>query len=355
MIRFSGADHRRLKQQQWPGDKTRSSHLRGFLSWASVMTLSMVFALALMGVMTFIAAAMPRDLNPLLYLCLASRPPVQPDQLWQSWSLAPQVILPLAVFMGLYGWGLAASLRRPGAAAETSLVGPLCVMAGWLLLVIALVSPLCRMAATTATAHMLQHIILVAIAPALIALGSPLAVLRQGITAYWRPGPEEGREPRWARAVWQWLTMPATACLLYALAIWLSHVPGIYQAALTDATIHLLTLGLLLGISLLFWRTLIDGAVRPRHNEEGFASPVLMALFTLMHTGLLGALLTFSPRPWYPLFATRLNEWGLTPLEDQQLAGLIMWVPMGLIYLIAGLAVMAVVLMPSAEAGPNGK
>ena len=68
---------------------------------------------------------------------------------------------------------------------------------------------------------------------------------------------------------------------------------------------------------------------------------MLSALATTIHTGLLGALLTFAPTPWYPLLAPRVGAWSLSALEDQQLAGLIMWVPMGSIYLVGSVALMA--------------
>ena len=75
-----------------------------------------------------------------------------------------------------------------------------------------------------------------------------------------------------------------------------------------------------------------------------------MAFATFMHTGLLGALLSFAGAPWYPLYELRPQAFGLTPLADQQLAGVIMWVPMSAIYLAAGLAVMARLLE---EPGPR--
>ncbi|HXH25334.1 MAG TPA: cytochrome c oxidase assembly protein, partial [Vicinamibacterales bacterium] len=125
---------------------------------------------------------------------------------------------------------------------------------------------------------------------------------------------------------------PVTVSALYAGAIWLAHVPRVYQAALTDPAVHLLLVALLLAVGYLFWTTLIRGSA---------AGGILMAFAALVQTGLLGALLTFAPTPWYPVFASRAAPWGLTPLEDQQLAGLIMWVPMGAVYLAAGLAALA--------------
>ena len=90
----------------------------------------------------------------------------------------------------------------------------------------------------------------------------------------------------------------------------------------------------LLGVSLWFWRTVLDP---PSHV---FAMPALLLFVTILHTGLLGALLTFSQSIWYPLMAIGAAQWGVAPDQDQQLAGLIMWIPMGSIYLLGALFVM---------------
>jgi cytochrome c oxidase assembly factor CtaG len=68
---------------------------------------------------------------------------------------------------------------------------------------------------------------------------------------------------------------------------------------------------------------------------------VLYLFVTAVHTGLLGALLAFSPTLWYPVYALTARAWGLTPLEDQQLAGLVMWIPASVSYLVGALALFA--------------
>lgn len=236
-------------------------------------------------------------------LCLAARPATPPSAIWTDWSLAPEVVLPLAAALAL------GFRHREQAWPRRALF-----LAGWLLLAVALVSPLCRLAASSASAHMAQHAILVALAP-------PLLVL--GLT----------RGRRDARSTWPGL--PAVS-LAYGAAIWLAHAPRVYEAALDGPAAHLLLLAVLLGSGLLFW----DQVLRRARAGEA-----ILALFLAMvHTGLLGALLTFAPRPWYPVFAGRVEAWGLSPLEDQQLAGLLMWVPMGGVYLAVALALLARVL-----------
>jgi putative membrane protein len=80
--------------------------------------------------------------------------------------------------------------------------------------------------------------------------------------------------------------------------------------------------------------------------QDGVA--VLYLFATMLHTGALGSLLAFSTAPWYLADAMRTSAWGLSPIEDQQLGGLIMWIPAGTVYVIAGVWVMARWLAASA-------
>jgi cytochrome c oxidase assembly factor CtaG len=174
-------------------------------------------------------------------------------------------------------------------------------------------------------------------------MGQPLMTMRQGLGKTRSRGAARlDTDP-----ADRWLDRPALASGLYGAAIWLSHTPAVYEAALLDPTIHLLLLAFQLTAGLLFWRIIVRCVARPEGGRDGGqGAALLMAFSTFMHTGLLGALLTFASTPWYPIYGLRSQAWGLTPLEDQQLAGLIMWVPMNGIFLAAGLAVMAQLLKP---------
>ena len=272
----------------------------------------------------------------LLSLGLTARPPVAPEGLWQAWSFAPILVVPLALVLGLYGWAFARHGRRERGMTMTG--GSSLFVSGWLLLAIALISPLCRMAATLAWAHMVQHVILVALAPPLLVLGAWSRM--PGWPS--RGWPSDRRGTALGNHALRMLGGPTAASILYAVAIWAAHVPLIYQAALKDATTHVVVAYGLVAVSVVFWRAVIDATLNPRASRGGSA---LLALFSAMvQTGLLGALLVWSPTPWYPVFAGSAAIWGMTPLEDQQLAGLIMWVPMGAIYLTAGLIVTMIVV-----------
>ncbi|HET6522434.1 MAG TPA: cytochrome c oxidase assembly protein [Geminicoccaceae bacterium] len=267
--------------------------------------------------------------------------PLTPDRAWSSWtswSLAPEVVLPLLLVGWLYGRGLAALWSRAGALRG---VGPWQVAsfaAGWVALAVALVSPLDGMAGALASAHMVQHMILLVVAPPLLLLGNPAVPMLWALPASWRGA--LGRLPRRGplALAWDGLSRPMVAAALYGAAIWIWHLPGPYQAALASPALHAFEHATLLVAGLIYWHRLIAPL---RRSEFGHGGATISVVLSMIHTGLLGALLTFARRPWYPAYAPWPEAWGLTLLEDQQLAGLIMWVPMNLLYLIAALALMA--------------
>jgi len=129
--------------------------------------------------------------------------------------------------------------------------------------------------------------------------------------------------------------------------LWLWHAPVLFEAAAVDPWLHRLEHLLFFGTALLFYRGLV-GAAETRSEA---AVGCLTALATLLHSGFLGALLALGPALLYPASTRWSFVWGLTPLQDQQLAGVIMWVPMGAIYLAAGLMLAARLLQD--PAGPH--
>ena len=263
----------------------------------------------------------------MLTLCLAGAMTVVPATVWSSWSFAPAIFVPLVLLAVAYACGLMLERRRDGVRREGAWREAGLFAVGFVLLVVALVSPLCRLAASLASAHMVQHLILVALAPPLLAAGAAPMLSRLL--------PRRFRSDMSAL-----LRKPAVAAGLYGAAIWFWHIPHFYTAALTSIPAHLVMYGSLLAAALLFWSVVL-GAAR---SAEQAGMAVLILLGTLVHTGMLGALLSMSRTVWYPVMSTGSVAWGLTPLEDQQLAGLIMWVPMGLAYLVAALAVVAAAL-----------
>jgi cytochrome c2 len=121
--------------------------------------------------------------------------------------------------------------------------------------------------------------------------------------------------------------------LLHAAALWAWHVPALYGAAIHSEAIHALEHTCFFVSAGLFWW----GITRGRYGRLGYGAAVLYVFATAMHSGLLGAALTLAPHAWYPAHEATTAAWGLSPLEDQQLAGLIMWVPASVIFVAAGL------------------
>lgn len=300
-----------------------------------------VVMLLLMAAISPPALAADAAFDPLFSLCLTGNPPTTPETLWRSWSLALQVVLPLLLTVALYGRGLLA-LRAAGEGPPRRQV--VYAAAGWLVLAAALVSPLCRLAATLVSAHMVQHMLLVAVAPPLLVLAAPLPVIRAALPQGWQSllGALSAR----IAGSWRRLGGPLAAGAAYGAAIWLWHLPILYQAVLLDPLLHIFAYAALIGVSLLYWAGVVTAG---RDSANGYGAAILSLLATLMHTGLLGALLTFARVPWYPLLSGGAGYWGLSPLADQQLAGLVMWMPMGTIYLVASLIAAAAWLAAAAR------
>jgi putative membrane protein len=184
---------------------------------------------------------------------------------------------------------------------------------------------------------MAQHELLMVVAAPLLVLGRPVIPFLWALPMSWRRMLGGWSALRSVNATWVLLTMPVVAWVLHGIAIWVWHAPSLYQATLRSDTIHTLQHVTFLATALLFWWALLHG----REGRIGRPAAVIYLFTTSVHTSLLGALLTFSTSLWYPLYEATTLPWGLTPLEDQQLAGVIMWIPAGVAYLVATLALAA--------------
>jgi putative membrane protein len=260
------------------------------------------------------------------------------SDLWRTWGLDPLVITSLALTGWLYFRGARRMWREParGRAAARKRWEAWAFLGGWLALLVALVSPLHPWGEVLFSAHMTQHEVLMLVAAPLLVLGRPLVPFLWALPLGWRQTLGEAGKRRFAKVVWRWLTNPLVAWAIHAVALWVWHAPLLFQAALESDLIHTLQHVSFLGSALLFWWALIHG----RKGLMGYGAAVLYVFTTSAHSGVLGALITFARRVWYPAYNETTVSWGLTPLEDQQLGGLIMWVPAATVYVIAGLALM---------------
>ncbi len=219
-------------------------------------------------------------------------------------------------------------LRGPQRSSDTW--RSLCFAGGLSVILIAVVSPLDALAGALASAHMVQHVLLLLVAAPLLALAAPANMLLRGSPAAVRHG--AGRLRRRFRLV---RLGPAAIWALHVATIWFWHAAVPYDAALEHHALHVAEHASYLTTGVLFWGV-VAGGRRAVSNGLG-----IMLVFTMaMQSVFLSALLTFASGPWYSSYRTTTQAWNLEPLADQQLAGVIMWIPAGLVYLGFALALL---------------
>lgn len=267
--------------------------------------------------------------------------PLVPHDLMRAWVWSPFITVPLALGAAWYAAGVAAVWRAsaPGRGIRGWEVS--CFAAGWLALVLALVSPLHPLGEVLFSAHMAQHELMMVVAAPLLVLGRPLVPCVWAMPPGWRRATGALTRKAPLQRAWSVVTSPAVAWALHAAAIWIWHIPTLYDATLDNAFVHTLQHLSFLATALLFWWSVLRGSRLGRGPAIGY-------LFTTMlHTSALGVILAFTNALWYPAYATTTMRWGLTPVADQQLGGLIMWIPGGVSYLVAGLSLLALSLRDS--------
>lgn len=269
--------------------------------------------------------------------------PLAPHDLASAWSTDPFIVGGLAVTAWVYVRGVRRLWRAAEPGRGVRRREAWCFALGWLTLAIALVSPLHAMGEVLFSAHMVQHELLMVLAAPLLVMGRPLVAFVWALSPRWRR-----RSGAWAhrdgvRTVWRSITAPVAAWSIHAAALWLWHLPGPYQATLTHGGVHAAQHWSFLGSALLFWWALLGA--RERSGERG--AGVLYLFTTMLHTGILGALLTFSDVLWYPAYYATTGPWGISPIDDQRLGGLIMWIPAGTVYIVAALVILARLLRDS--------
>lgn len=253
----------------------------------------------------------------------------------EAWTALP--LLAMAVLLGLGTLRLARRARRGGVRRRGMLLA-----LGWGCMVLALASPLAAAGHASFAAHMLQHELLMLVAAPLLVLGRPVAVLAWGLPAGLRQGLARLLHAPPLRAAGRAATHPLVATLLQAAVLWLWHAPPLFDLALRlpgwHAAQHLSFL--LAGIA--FWIAMLE---RCGTSLAGRSLAALCLFASSLVSGALGALMALSESPWYAGYAALgLTPNGLTPAEDQQLAGLLMWVPGGLVHAGAALVLLGLAL-----------
>jgi putative membrane protein len=266
----------------------------------------------------------------------------EPGSLFEPWLIGM-----LAIAAMLYASGLAKLWKKAGPGRGISKFQAASFAVGWAVLAAALLSPLDELGALYFSAHMVQHELLMVVAAPLLVLGRPVETWTWGLRPEARRRIGSAVRVAWFSGAWRLLNTPPSAWILHAMALWTWHVPSFFDAAVAHEGIHVLQHASFLGSALLFWSAMLRG------GPQGSAhAACLFGLFTTMaHSGALGALLAFAPAPWYDAYATLAPNHGYGALEDQQLGGLIMWVPGTIAYLLAGLLVMAKLLYRTTRRG----
>ena len=247
--------------------------------------------------------------------------PPAPLDLWRRWNLDPVLIAALAAIW--VGYLLLA--RRHGLSGRRQAL----FSAGWGLTSLALISPICPLSVALFSARVSQHMFLIGVAAPLAALGWP------------------ARQTSPSAARWT----PILAAGAFAAALWVWHSPGPYVATFQSTAVYWLMHLSTFGAALLLWRAILGAW---RRSLEGVAAAVAI---TVLQMGVLGAVITFAPGPLYAPHLHTALSWGLTPLEDQQLGGVIMWVPAGVLLAAALAAGFSEALLRSevrAQARPAG-
>jgi len=205
---------------------------------------------------------------------------------------------------------------------------------GWLVIAVSLLSPLHTLGGRSFTAHMIEHELLMLVAAPLIAWSRPLGVLLWAFPRPVRLSLGQVGHRHWFSSSWSAMSSAIGATLIQTITLWLWHAPAFFNRALLSESWHAAQHISLVFSALLFWWSMSRAAAERRHGVAAF-----WLFFTSLQSGLLGALMSFAEGPWYARYVELglSGTFGLTPLEDQQLAGLIMWIPGGAIHAIVAL------------------
>jgi putative membrane protein len=253
-----------------------------------------------------------------------------------SWSIDPVLVVTVVAA----AWGYALGLRRLWAGGRGRGVPPrraVSFFAGLAALVVALMSPLEELAVQLFSFHMIQHLVLILIVAPLLVYGAPVLVITLALPRTTRKGLRALERSRSMVLLKSVLFHSAIAGALFAVALWSWHLPSLYQSAVADDRWHVLEHSSFIGGSLLFWMHVIG---RKRYRLD-FGPAILLVFVSGLQSAALSVVLIFAGRALYPIHGRGARAWGLTPLEDQQLAGAIMWTPVGLVFLVTIVVLLA--------------
>jgi putative membrane protein len=255
----------------------------------------------------------------------------------RRWEWEPVTIGLLAASAVLYAAGTRAVWRRAGVGRGIRRWQAVSFAAGLLSLVVALLSPVVWLSTVMFSIHMTQHEILMLVSAPLLVFGHPLFAMLWALPRRTREAWGAWSQTAIVACSWRAVTGPLAVFVAHALALWLWHTPRLYEAALHSEAIHAVEHLSFVVTAALFWWAMVHG----RYGRMGYGIAVLYIFLTAIHSSVLGALMTVTPDVLYPDYIASGAPWHVNAIEDQQLAGLLMWVPSGLVFIIFGLALFA--------------
>ena len=247
-----------------------------------------------------------------------------------GWTFDPMVTVPLAILLVTFLSGR----YRLAARSKVDRKRPWLFLGGWLVLTLSLVSPLHQGGERSFTLHMIEHELIMLVATFLFAASHAGGVLAWGLPALVRQLLGGGWKAPLS-SLWRRLTEPVTATILQAVVMWAWHAPVLFNRTLESQGWHVAQHLSFILSSLIFWAAMLDT------RRSSYLVSAICLFVTSLVEGALGALIALSMSPWYSAYAAMgMSGIGLDPTTDQQLAGLIMWIPGGLVHGAAALALL---------------
>lgn len=250
---------------------------------------------------------------------------------WNTWTFDPLTLAGLAVLIVLYTRGLVRSRGRSGDLFPWW--RPTSFYVGWTALLLGAVSPIDGLSGDLFLMHMVQHMLMMMVGPPLILVGTPVVPVLRGLPRVLR---DDLAIPLFqmkrVRKALSFLASPLTAWLVFVFTVWVWHIPALYNEAVTNEALHFLQHATFIGAAAFFWWIAIDPV--PLKPRLSYALRLLYLFLATLQSTALAAIITLSEDVLYSYYESVPRLWGLTPGEDQMIAGLIMWIPGAGIYFI---------------------
>jgi putative membrane protein len=244
---------------------------------------------------------------------------------WTTWTIHWSTVVGLAALGALYVWG-ARRIRSNAAAAERDVprlgVGrQVAFFSGLLVIFASLNGPLHDLSDTYLfSAHMVQHLLLSLAVPPLLLVGTPGWLLRPLI------------EKRIIGAIVRAITRPIRCFIIFNVVITLWHLPPIYNTAMAYHPVHIVQHLTLMAASVLMWWPFLSPL--PELPRLAYPGQMLYCFLMVIPMSIVAIYIAMADHVLYPAYAIAPRVWDITPLSDQQIGGLIMWVPGGLLFYV---------------------